>query len=308
MAHKGPPNNRGPTIEQLTSGAAIQKKVLKDTIQNPLTILPASLTAGSVFGMVVLGLSPALVAIAVLTGATSIGAWIYNYFFKGEQLAREYVEEILANREHQTQEKISSLRLDCQRAGFKRGEKEAGELENVYLRLRELIRSRISENSTNLTAQRALILAGNTYEEGAAFIRRALNTYEGLREIDIDTLRKEKTAWDKQLKRLEESGDQESEIAALRSRIESHQRRLKLHEERTHELEQLFAESERREAALEIAHMEFTDLIDSSASLIRGTQSVSDLERLVTAARKVEDRLRGISDTATEDQLYLKER
>ena len=70
-------------------------------------------------------------------------------------------------------------------------------------------------------------------------------------------------------------------------------------------VEQLLAESEVLESALESTYLEAVDLKSPEALFSRG-QAAESLERAVAAARRVEDRLRGAGAPAPEDdEIYL---
>lgn len=295
-----------PGSEDFAPGA-VHRAVLTDTLQHPLTILPA---AAAAVGAVYMGLlGPDAASFAATFGSMLVagGAWIFNYFIRGEAFAERHVEKLRRRRETLRREELRSLEGEWSTSGHEEGERQARELRQAYQKLDEFLRTRSADRS-GLHAQRLMVLAEDTYREGVVILRQALEAHRALRLVDRDKLERELFEWRAELGELRRSDAGSAEdvrAAGLDTRIAAHERRLRLIAGQEKSVEQLLAESETLESALESAYLEAVDLQSPEAFFNHG-QAAEELERAVTAARRVEERLRSMSGpTAAEDEIYL---
>ncbi len=290
---------------------ALYRAVLKDTLQHPLTIFPAAASALGGLYMGLFGLAPASLAVAVGGALVGAGAWVVNYFIRGEALAENRVAKLRARRERYHHAEVASLEAEWSQTGLPEGVQQARELREAYQKLDEFLKGRLTAQGSGgrtadrgLSVQRLMVLADDTYREGAAILRSALETYHALRQVDHEKLELELAAWQEELRTVQLAGAEPARVESLETRIASHQRRLQLFRERLESIDRLFAESEALEAALENSYLEAVDLQSPDAMLGHG-QAASALERAVGAARRVEDRLRAIDGSPKEDEIYL---
>ncbi len=290
---------------------AIYRAVLKDTVQHPLTILPAAASALGGLYMVLFGLGLPALAVAFGGALAGTGAWVYNYFIRGEALAERRVAKLREQREQYRHEQVATLEAEWSKAGLAEGVQQARELREAYLKLSGFLEGRLtaarksSGSDAGLGVQRLMVLAEDTYREGAGILRGALDTYRALQQIDHEKLRVELDGWRSELETVRGAGAEPARAEALETRITSHERRLELFEERVQSIDRLFAESEALESALESTYLEAVDLEGAGSSLLAGGGSASALERAVEAARRVEDRLRAQEQPNKEDDIYL---
>ena len=73
---------------------AIYRAVLKDTLQHPLTIFPAAASALGGLYMGLFGLDPSSLAVVFGGALLGAGAWVFNYFIRGEALAERRVQKL----------------------------------------------------------------------------------------------------------------------------------------------------------------------------------------------------------------------
>ena len=298
----GPSEVPGP--EDFTK-KAIYRAVLKDTLQHPLTLLPAVASALSGLYMGLFGPAPTSLAVAFGGALAGAGAWVFNYFIRGEALAEQRVTKLRARRERHRHAQVATLEAEWRAAGLAEGEQQARELREVYQKLDDLLNARLdAAGGTDLSAQRLMVLAEDTYREGVAILRSALDTWRALSQVDHTKLQAELAAWQEELRTVRLAGAEPARIESLETRIASHQRRLTLYRERVESIDRLFAESEALESALESTYLEAVDLKGSGALLGQG-QAASALERAVAAARRVEDRLRAVDTPSRDDDVYL---
>lgn len=297
-------DERSPTAEDFTN-VAVMRKVMSHAVQHPLTIFPLVISVACGLAAVLFG---SLTAFAGALGLLAVagGSWAYNYFLKGEELSRDYVKRLRINWERNRSEKISALEERCRNEGFSEGEKEASELRNAYEKLRIFLEEK-SHGGDNLSAQRYLVLATESFERGAHFLEQALVTHKAVDDINEHRLEIE-------IKRLKKKFSvvlSEAEQRAVQSQIDSQQKRIDLRKERASEIAQLLARCENEESALEVSYLELVQLFQASGDALFGNSKkipASELERAVAATRKVEERLRGLTDTSAEDEMYDKQR
>jgi hypothetical protein len=290
---------------------AIYRAVLKDTLQHPLTLFPAVASALGGLYMGLFGLAPASLAVAFGGALAGAGAWVFNYFIRGETLAEQRVAKLRARRERYRDAQVATLEAEWRAAGLAEGEQQARELREAYQKLEQLLdgrsgaadgQARIADRGLN--AQRLRVLAEDTYREGVAILRSALDTWRALSQVDREKLQAELAAWQEELRTVRLAAVEPARVASLETRIASHQRRLQLYHERVESIDHLFAESEALESALESTYLEAVDLKGAGELLGQG-QAASALERAVTAARRVEDRLRAMEAPSKDDEVYL---
>lgn len=297
-----PQDARRPRSEDFTP-RAVERAVLADTLQHPLTILPAAVSAVGGLYMALIGLGPGSFAVTAGGALLAAGAWIWNYFFRGEKLAEQHVARLRERRERLRREELLSLESEWAAAGSEEGAQQARELREAYGKLEDLLASRWAE-TRGLNVERLQLLAEDTYREGAAILRQALEAHRALFQIDRKKLERELFEWRADLGRLRSRQAGEVSAEALETRIAAHERRLKLCVEQAQTVERLLAESEVLESALETTYLEAVELQSPEVFFSRG-QAAVELERAVAAARRVEDRLRQMGRPPAEDDVYL---
>jgi hypothetical protein len=232
-------------------------------------------------------------------GFVSAAAWVINYVGRGDTLAAQYVQKLRALRAEYERREVAELALACQHAGFLAGAKEAQELTDAYHKLHHfLVEQQAGRGSAS--SERFRALAEDTYRHGVALLHKALNLFQALQGVDVDTLGQERQAW---LRQQEQAGPSES----LARNIEAHTKRLDRYRRREEELHALLAQVNELETALETAYLEVVDLVghNASAGLFEGG-AAAHLEIAVEAARRVEQRLRGFGgEDRRADEEYL---
>lgn len=284
------------------SGGAVQKAVLKETIQHPATIIPLGI-AGGFTGLMILGLmavTPVTLVVPLIAGLTGGAAWIYNYSVHGKGFASKYIEGLREQLEQLRSEELSTVKQECREAGFEEGYKETKELESAYIKLRTYLEKK-AQAGQELDAARYQSLAKEIYREGVKLLRSALEAHKALQTIDIESLKRDRKTYAKQL----EKSKTDSESRGLEAKIKNHDDRIMVYEKHGEIVYQLMVQLEELEGVLENSYLELVDLTQGRG-LTTTAESVSRLERAVQAARRVEEKLRGIDDNTEEDQIYLK--
>ena len=294
---------RRPGAADFTAGA-VGRAVLSETLQHPLTILPAATAAVGGLYMGLIGPDPASFALTFGGAVLGVGAWIFNYFVRGERFAAAHVETLRAARQQHRLDELATLETDWKAVGHAEGLQQARELREAYTRLEDYLQGRIAEGG-GLDVQRLMVLAEDTYDEGVTVLRLALEAHQALQVIDVAKLRHELTTWRRELSAARELGLDDPRLAGHETRIAGHERRLALCADREATLAAYLGQSEALESALETAYLEVIDLHKRDVLMARGN-AASALERAVDAARRVEDRMRdALAPEREGDDRYL---
>lgn len=284
----------------MTPGA-IEKHILTETLQHPLTTFSAAIAVLSGLYMLAFGANQASLLLAVGAGFLSVGTFIFNYFIRGEKLAQNYVRAQLAQRRANRENEIVAIRDEFRRINDPDGAQAALELHQAYQKFKNFLQARETQ-SASMQSMRLQILAEDTYFQGVEVLRTAAEITRALREINAEKLEREVQEWQKQLQKLRETAT-DRESSALERRIELNQQRINSYRQRQSALAELFAEAEACEASLEEAYMQFAGA-ESALTLPKANvdNAITRLETAVAAARRVETRIRNMSAA---DEIYL---
>jgi hypothetical protein len=261
--------------------------------------LPAALAAVAALWSVAIDLSPASLIAMLGLGFVSAGAWVINYVGRGDELVEQHIQQLRALRDEYDRRQVEGLALACRDAGFIAGAKEAKELTEAYQQLHDFLAAP-GAGQASASAERFRVLAEETYRHGMAILQRALNLFQALQNVDVGTLERERQAWVSQRA-------QEGPSDSLERNIEAHTKRVDRYRRREEELHALIAQLNELETALESAYLEVIDLVGQAAhGELFESEAAAHLERAVEAARRVEQRLRGVGDQDEQaDEKYL---
>jgi hypothetical protein len=282
---------------------AIEKYILSETLQNPLTTFSAAVAILSGLYMLAFGANNTSLLLALGAGFLSVGTFIFNYFIRGERLAQEYVRAQLAQRRAKRENEIVTIHDEFRKLNSKEGEQAALELHQAYEKFKNFLQAREAKGSA-MPAMRLQILAEDAYFEGVEVLRTAVGITRALKEIDVEKLAREAEQWEQKQLELQKAGEASArEASALERRLELNQQRINLYRQRQSALAELFAEAEACEASLEEAYMQFAGA-ESTVALPKSNvdTAITRLETAVAAARRVETRIRSMSAA---DEIYL---
>ena len=272
-----------------------------DAVQHPMTLFPVAGGLLSAMWMGAFGISANGVKVALGCGLVAVGSWVYHYFIRGERNAERYAQRAMAEHQEQREAERMAFLQRFYDIGFSEGAAAAEELEQAYHQLLSFLEKQAAGGS----AARFRTLAADCYREGQSLLQRAYQLMRALRSVDANALHREQALWQKRLAGLPAN---DPTAKTMQTRIESHQRRLDLYRQRQLAIQEFLTECDVLEAALESAYLEAIDLYAGDIPLGNESQSAaSNLERAVSAARRVEDRLRGLEQgpDAADDDVYL---
>lgn len=298
-----------PTADDF-SAKQIKKKILSDAIQHPATLFSAAAALLSGLYMGLVSFDETSFAVALGSGLLSLASFIYHYFIRGEKAAEEHVKDLLERRRSFKEQQGEDIEKRCRQANFREGEKAAKELKEAYTRLETYLKEKLEKKQT-LTAQRFLLLAEESYYQGIHFLNKALSLFQAIGYMDERKMRNEMHEWEQELEQVKQDTQKGKEYRdllskALTEKIRSHRKRLKLYADRGETVQQVLAQCEILEATLDSTYLEVVDLVADESYLERKNVA-ENLEKAVAAARKVEDRLRGMNREGDDDDQYIEE-
>ena len=282
-------------LKDLNDEEAIFKAIRKQCLQSPLTILPLALAGGlllltGAFSWGFLGVFAAVVA-----GVVGAGAFVYNLWIRGEELAARHVRKLMERMKEQRRGSLSEVAKACVGIGLDEAAKEARELSEAYSRYTEFLETRAGAILGTAVGQR-LELAESARSAGLAHLKRAAEIHIALEGIDITKLQAETAAWERE---LSQPGASES---VLRSKLGAHAGQIARYAELSTRRDQLIARSNELEAALRSAHLADAGRADLSAEL-QLDDPAARLSGVIEAAEAAEAEMRDFLRQTTEAPL-----
>jgi uncharacterized protein Yka (UPF0111/DUF47 family) len=269
----------------------VQKAVLKETVQHPVTIISVAL--GVAGGLATVVTREPLIFAATLGFLITGGAtWVWNYFGRGEDLARAHVQKLRSQQDSYDDWSINSLEERCADGGWTEGVKELQELMRAYRSAKATCQSERNDSD----ALRFEALADQGVKEGLELLERGLAVHQALGLVDTVKLEREVRAW----KREHSQCQTDRECAAIQRKIDSHQSTLALYARRQESLLEIVAQLNSIGNALEQVALSAPG--GSVADLFMTGGAASQLETAVRAASQVEERLRTLGDTSEMDK------
>lgn len=290
---------RAPTAKDFNP-VAVQKAVLRQTIQHPMTMYP---TASSLVGLayfMLISANPIALGIFLGGGAVGAGAWVVNFFMRGRKLSLEHIQKLKDAQEHYRRQIAVDLINECKTEAFDDGAERVSKLKAAFEKLKSFLEDR-GNKQDGAAAIKYTLLAEDSCSKGIDLVRGALEVYKVLRTLDIKALEGEKTSIEFKIRKLGESGSKgrsETDLKILQLKLDSISKRIAIYGERQNLLKELLAQCERQESALEIAHLELVDLMQREQTDLTQEISIegvhSELESAVCEARQVEEKLRSL--------------
>jgi hypothetical protein len=307
MEHREKKDQLPPPTAKDYTNAAVVRKVMSEASQHPTTLIPAALAILTGAYMALVSFDTTSFTVAVGSGIASLVSWVYHFFVRGKDIGRDYIKSLNERRKIQKDWQDEDFENQCILEGFKEGEVAAKELKVAYLRLEEFLKDKI-EKSQSKSSERFLSLAEDSFNQGMVFLNKGLSLYKALNGMNAPKLNRELKTWKKEVANLEGKASVRDHsqlvVQALQQKIQSHLRRLELFAERSETLKHVMAQCEILEATLDSTYLEVVDLMEGDHH-IKQDNAAGSLERAISAARRVEDRLRGIEQGPQyDDSIY----
>lgn len=280
-------NAQAPKPEDFT-GAAVEKAVLKESLQHPATIYPLAASALALSWTMIVAPSPASLGLMLALAFTSASSFVYNFVVKGPERAQNYVNRLRELRRRCEVQSLDQLTVSFNRVGFSEGAKEAQELKAAY----EQLANYLAQSSQLPSVDRFSVLAEESLRQGVRTLQQALYVFTAMESVDMESLQAELARWQRRLSKLDPNS---TEAKTIKQQIDSHNKRIELCNHSDEKLSQLIAESNEIETAMQTTYLELVDSGNQNLDdfLREDGSAVSRLNQAVEAAKRVEQRLRG---------------
>lgn len=285
------------------TAAKMSRFVFKEAFLHPTTTFPAAslLISGLYLGVVDFNKTAFIMMLA--SGVLASLSFVWHYFFRFEKIVEKLFKEKKLERFQGLEERQKDLYRACTKAGFSEGAREVRQLTDAFEKLRDYL---VKQSQNRPQAERFLVIASEAYKEGLGCLQNALHAHELKQNTPPHSLQTEMVAWAAERKRLMRDPERNKvKIQALTTRIESHRNRLDRLQQQSDSVAAFLAQSEVIEGALENTFYEISQLLAQSTPSL-GFDSVTELEKAVAAAQRVEERLRAMEQPGQEDEaMYL---
>ena len=280
-------NAQAPKPEDFT-GAAVEKAVLKESLQHPATIYPLAASALALSWTLIVAPSPVSFGLMLGLAFTSASSFVYNFVVKGPERAQNYVNRLRELRRKCEVQSLDQLTTSFNRVGFGEGAKEAQELKAAY----EQLANYLAQNSQLASVDRFSVLAEETLRQGVRTLQQALDVVTAMESVDVESLQAEVARWQRRLSKIDQDS---TEFKTLKQQVDSHSKRVDLYNQSYEKLSQLIAESNEIETAMQTTYLELVDSGHQNLDdfLREDGSAVSRLNQAVEAAKKVEQSLKG---------------
>lgn len=279
--------------------------VFKEALQHPTTIFPAAATLVSALYLYLINFNRQGFAFLLGAGVLTSLSFVWHYFFRFEKIVGKLFRAKKVARFDNLADKEKDLYRRCTKSGFHEGASELRQLAAAFEKLRDYL---LDDHGTHNRpqAERFLVIASEAFKEGMSCLEAALAAHVTMKRVNLHTLRTEMVAWTAERHRLSRQGEKNKvKMQALTTKIDSHRQRISLYQQQSDQLAEYMAQAEVIEAALETTYFEVSQLMNRKSPVI-GTDSVSQLEKAVAAAQRVEAKLRAMEQPDTDaDAVYL---
>jgi hypothetical protein len=251
------------------SKQAVNKAVLKNTLQHPSVLYPATVGILSLAAATVLGATLPLIAVGIGGGSIAGVSWLTNYFARKERFANEYVQKLYNDMEAKRLSHTTKLTEILQKVNTEQGLSQFERLKVKFDTFGELLKDKLDPQE--LTYSRYRGMAEQVYTGSLDNLYDIANILKGVNIIDHKHV-ESRIAELENLKGL--SDKQQRELATLNERLNLRQSQLEKvehffsqNEEAMTQIDQTIAaiaemrtESERASMDLESAMNRLSDL------------------------------------------------
>jgi hypothetical protein len=284
-ASKPPPRVN---LEDL-KGGNIAKSVFQDCLQEAWSIFPWALGAGvGILGIVAHALAFVGLGIGLLFVGTA--TFIWNYIVHGERRAIEKVNYLRQRRRDQDVEDLAAVAKKCRLNGFNEGASKANDLKVNY---GKLVAYLVERSGGSVDAWR--VLADDTFKQGYGTLVRALDVHNSIESVNVEQIQTELTILKAEFSALDPAS---SRARNKKASIDDHQSRLDLVETNKEQLAELLQNIDGIATSLQEALLKIAALSDRGPEdfLDADGGAANRLRENLDAAKRVEQRLRGLSD------------
>ncbi len=282
------------------SEESITKAVLNETLQHPLTIIPATLGGVSLVAMLLLGpLAVEFFIAAVIFSTLGVATWVINYFLRGSVFVQRYFERLLSEQQRakrasylQIREKLAEL------VEYPEALRAYDELMNAYDKFLGMLKE---QSNQPITVSELSKHAQATLDKGMETLNNVAGVLSAMQSVDISKLSMDKQQLEETLSRYPENNlveQQRRQREATEKRIQALQERIDTYHECETLAQELLASCEQCENALENGLLKLSGRAAISGATPDVDDVVASMEMSVESVRRVEEMLKNLSPSA----------
>lgn len=267
------PLSRRPTRTPDFSPGAVSRAVLNETLQKPHVLYPSAVGILGGVAALLLGPSTLFIAPAIVGGALGVGGWAYEYIFKREQHARDYVQSMHRALAGRVEDTMRVLNSELRELKFDAGIAQIDRLRDKYEAFAELLRRKLDPDE--MTFSRYLGMGEQVFLGGLDNLARISDAMKGFSTNDAKEIRN-------RIRELKGDGidshAQDQEEIALNSR-------LKLMEQQREKIFAWLAENEAAMTVLDRVMAGVAEMNTVQSATMKMEDSMKELEALAARAR-----------------------
>jgi len=172
------------------SKSSIHSAVLKKSFTLPSLLYPATMSVLATAGFFTLGGSSIALGLAAVGGLVAGGSWVKNYLLDYDNLAAEYVRKMHERMQDSREELVIQLREELSKLEHERGLAQLDMLNEKYLRLQELLASKL--DTSELAYQRYLAMAEQVFLSALDNLLELVSRYKSIQTIRVEYIDKRK--------------------------------------------------------------------------------------------------------------------
>ena len=205
--------------KQKFSKKAINKAVLKDSLQSPKTVYPAVLGILGGISIAAFGLTATTILVAACGGVIAFLGWLYEYLAKHDKHSLAYLKKIHDYLQKQREKKLAKIREELKSVEANSAIKQLNLFLEKFENFKEILERKFSPNE--MTYSRYLGIAEQVFLAGLDNLDNYFLAVKSISTMDIDRL-------NRRLESLENQANS-VEIDALKKRLDLyHQQRERL--------------------------------------------------------------------------------
>ncbi len=255
----------------------MQKAILAETIQHPMTIYPAGISLISLLYMVLINSNPVSFAICFGTGLFSLGSWVFNFFIRGEDFEIKYIRNLRKALDKHTQRALKDLKKELLDNACSEGAQQIDKLREKFEILDELLRGKLDEGE--LTYCRYIGIAQQVYFSGIDNLQDISESLKSIRAIDPDHIKN-------QLEKLQKIKTPDESVLQGIKDLEIRQ---KLREDQLNKVKQLLRQNE-----MAMTQLDKTTIAIAEMDTVKGQADV-DMETAMAELSNITERAKEYS-------------
>jgi hypothetical protein len=255
------------------SPRAVSKAVLGETLQKPHVLYPTAIGILGGVATLLLGPSTLFIAPAIVGGALGAGAWAFEYIFRRDKHAREYMDSMHRLLAGRVEETMRVLNHELHELEFEPGVKQIERLREKYEAYAELLRRKLDPNEMTFT--RYLGMGEQVFLGGLDNLARISDALRSFATNDAADIRR-------RIRDLQKDGiespSQDQEESALNSRLQ-------LMESQREKVFAWLAENEEAMTAMDRVMAEVAEMNTVASATMKMEHAMQELESLAKRAR-----------------------